>query len=132
MSRRCPCGHKLDFSACCGPYLSGAADPPTAAALMRSRYTAYLEGNVDYLITTTAPESRASLDREALRTYCSTLRGVSLKITETTRGGPRDDTGFVTFEATLKSNNKKFVQRERSRFAREHGRWVYVDGDLAT
>lgn len=130
MSRRCPCGNKLDFSACCGPYLSGAADPPTAAALMRSRYTAYLDGAVDYLISTTAPESRSALDRDSLAAYCATLRGVSLKILETTQGGPRDDTGHVTFEATLKSNNKKFVQRERSRFTREHGRWVYVDGVL--
>jgi SEC-C motif-containing protein len=132
MSRRCPCGLKLDFSACCGPYLSGAAAPPTAAALMRSRYTAYLEGAVDYLIATTAAEPRTTLDRDALQTYCATLRGISLIIKETTQGGPRDDTGFVTFEATLKSSNKKFVQRERSRFAREHGRWVYVDGELAT
>jgi len=131
MSRRCPCGQKLDFSACCGPYLSGAASPPTAAALMRSRYTAYLDGAVDYLIATTAPEARAHIDREDLRAYCSTLRGVSLKIIETTLGGPRDDTGHVTFEATLKSGNKKFTQRERSRFIREQGRWVYVDGDLS-
>lgn len=130
MSRRCPCGQKLDYTACCGPYLTGAKAPPTAAALMRSRYTAYLEGAVDYLIATTAPEHRGELDRESLRAYCSTLRGVSLKITETTLGGPRDATGFVTFEATLRSNGKKFVQRERSRFTREHGSWVYLDGEL--
>jgi uncharacterized protein YchJ len=26
---------------CCGPYIAGAELPPTAEALMRSRYTAY-------------------------------------------------------------------------------------------
>lgn len=131
MPRRCPCGNKLDLDACCGPYLSGTLPAPTAAALMRSRYTAYLEGAVDYLITTTAPESRPTIDRAALAAYCRTLRGVSLRITETTGGGPRDDTGFVTFEATLKTDGRKFTQRERSRFTRHEGRWVYVDGDLS-
>lgn len=131
MSKRCPCGTKLDLSACCGPYLSGAAAPPTAAALMRSRYTAYCEGAVDYLVDTTASDRRAGIDRADLTAYCASLRGVSLRITETTGGGPRDDAGFVTFEATLKSGNKKFTQRERSRFTREAGRWVYVDGELA-
>lgn len=130
MSRRCPCGNKLDYAACCGPFLSGERQPPTAAALMRSRYTAYLEGAVDYLVATTAAERRAGLDRSELAAYCGTLRGVSLKIVETTGGGPRDDAGFVTFEATLKASGRKFVQRERSRFAREQGAWVYVDGVL--
>jgi SEC-C motif domain protein len=130
MPRRCPCGNKLDFDACCGPYLSGAAAPPTAAALMRSRYTAYLEGAVDYIVATTAPATRTNLDRAALAAYCRSLRGVSLRIVETTQGGPRDDTGYVSFEATLRADGRKFVQRERSRFMREHGCWVYVDGEL--
>lgn len=128
MPRRCPCGHKLDYAACCGPFLAGAHPPPTALLLMRSRYTAYLEGAVDYLVATTAPEQRAALDRAALADYCRTLRGVSLKILETTGGGPRDDAGFVTFEATLKAGGRAFVQRERSRFRRDGGAWVYVDG----
>jgi SEC-C motif-containing protein len=128
MPRRCPCGQKLDYAACCGPFLAGERLPPTALLLMRSRYTAYVEGAVDYLIATTAPETRAGLDRAALADYCRTLRGVSLKILETTGGGPRDDAGFVTFEATLKASGRAFVQRERSRFRRDGGAWVYVDG----
>lgn len=139
MPRRCPCGQKLDYAACCGPYVTGERPAPTAAALMRSRYTAYLEGAVDYLIATTAAERRGGLDRAELAAYCTTLRGVELRIVETTGGGPRDDAGFVTFEATLKSNGRRFVQRERSRFTREPttspdgrdvGAWVYVDGVL--
>lgn len=130
MPRRCPCGlHTFDL--CCGPYLRGERRPETAEALMRSRYAAYLEGAVDYLLDTTAAAARGAIDRAQLAGYCRTLRGFSLQILETVAGGPADDTGVVTFEARLRSGERRFVQRERSRFAREHGRWVYVDGVAA-
>lgn len=98
---------------------------------MRSRYTAYLEGAVDYLLQTTAEDRRAAIDRAQLVAYCSDLRGVHLRILATEQGGPDDDTGVVTFEATLRLRGRRFVQRERSRFHREGGRWVYDSGDVA-
>lgn len=95
---------------------------------MRSRYAAYVEGAVDYLLETTSAARRPGIDHEQLIAYCRGLRGMSLTIVETRAGGPDDDTGEVVFEAALKSEGRRFVQRERSRFAREEGRWVYVDG----
>ena len=97
---------------------------------MRSRYTAYLEGAVDYLMATTAATVRRAIDRARLARYCRSLHGVSLQIVETARGGPLDATGEVAFAATLRVQGRTFVQRERSRFAREGERWVYVDGDV--
>jgi len=97
---------------------------------MRSRYTAYLEGAVDYLIATTAVGARGGLDRPGLAAYCRTLRGISLRMLEVRGGGILEETGVVEFAATLRSQGRTFVQRERSRFAREQGRWVYVDGDV--
>jgi SEC-C motif-containing protein len=38
----CPCGSQKPFSDCCEPYVSGAEAAPTAEALMRSRYSAYV------------------------------------------------------------------------------------------
>lgn len=128
MSRPCRCHSGRPFDVCCGPYLSGAAAPATAEALMRSRYTAYLEGAVDYLLRTTAADQRAAIDRAQLVDYCNLLRGLSLRIVASERGGPDDDEGTVTFEATLRLRGRKFVQRERSRFIREQGRWVYHSG----
>ena len=128
--RTCPCGLAARFADCCGPLLAGARQAETAAALMRSRYTAYLEGAVDYLIATTAARARGGLDRVGLAAYCRTLRGVSLRILAVRGGGVLEDTGVVEFAATLRAQGRSFVQRERSRFAREHGRWVYVDGDV--
>lgn len=97
---------------------------------MRSRYTAYTQGAVDYLIATTAAPARLALDRDELVEYCKHLRGVSLQVVETVAGGPGDATGVVQFVATLRAHGRKFVQRERSRFIREDGRWVYEGGEV--
>jgi len=129
--RPCPCGLEASFADCCGPLVAGVRPAETAAALMRSRYTAYLEGAVDYLIATTAAAARGGLDRAQLAAYCRTLCGVSLRILEVRGGGILEDSGVVEFAATLRAQGRTFVQRERSRFAREQGRWVYVDGDVA-
>jgi len=127
--RPCPCG-TASFADCCGPLLVGARQAQTAEALMRSRYTAYLEGAVDYLITTTAAAARSRLDRAGLVAYCRGLRGISLRTLEVCGGGPLEETGVVKFAATLRAQGRTFVQRERSRFVREQSRWVYVDGEV--
>jgi uncharacterized protein YchJ len=53
-----------------------------------------------------------------------------LQIVDTARGGADDDEGIVEFRAAHRSAEGAGVLHERSRFARQDGRWVYVDGDL--
>ena len=130
MPSRCPCGLSDDLDACCGRFIAGGEAPETAEQLMRSRYTAYVRGAVDYIIATTAAQARGEIDRAGLTQYCRTLRGVSLRIVDRVAGGPLDERGVVAFVATLRSEGRSLVQRERSRFAREEGRWVYVDGEV--
>ncbi len=51
----CPCGSALPYGTCCAPWLNGWAGnrhAPTAEALMRSRYSAYVMGLPDYLLAT--------------------------------------------------------------------------------
>lgn len=129
MSRPCPCTSKSTFDKCCEPYLTGRKVPETAEILMRSRFSAYATRKVDYLIATTCEEERGKLDRKDLEGYCRTVSCISLKIAQTEAGGPQDDTGTVLFYASLQVNGKRMLHRELSRFRRENGRWVYVDGD---
>lgn len=129
MSRPCPCTSKRPLERCCGPYLSGERLPETAEALMRSRFSAYALGKVDYLIATTAQEKRAELDRGELQRYCKGMSFVSLRILATERGGSEDSEGVVTFHASLQTQGRRVLHREVSRFVREDGHWMYVDGD---
>ena len=49
----CYCGSGHLFEDCCEPYIKRKSNPPTAEALMRSRYSAYCIANADYLVNTT-------------------------------------------------------------------------------
>jgi len=129
MSRLCPCTSGLVFEKCCAPFLSGQRLPETAQALMRSRFTAYAEVRVDYLVQTTAKEKKQEINVAELRQYCENIRCISLKIQKTESGGKNDETGTVLFHASLQMNKRRVLHRELSQFVREDGRWVYVSGE---
>lgn len=123
---RCPCLSGGVFGDCCGKvHADRAAGGPgavTAEALMRSRYSAYSVGNVDYVLDSWHPSTRPSaleLDPD--------LAWRRLDIVDTVAGGPFDDTGIVEFAAHYRLDGDRGVQRERSSFVREGGRWYYVD-----
>jgi len=123
----CPCGSGKDFAACCGPYIAGDAPAPTAEALMRSRYSAYATANAKYLKDTLAKgvdDGDELSDAEIAKADWT-----GLEIRDTEAGGVDDDTGEVEFTAYYTAQDgERFAHRERSTFAREDGRWVYVDG----
>jgi SEC-C motif-containing protein len=95
---------------------------------MRSRFSAYALAKVDYLISTRPEAKRADEDREELAQYCKSVSCVSLKIVSKEKGGKADDTGIVTFHASLQADGRRSLHIETSTFAREHGKWVYADG----
>jgi SEC-C motif-containing protein len=125
-SSACPCGSGQPLAACCGPRLDGQAPAPDAAALMRSRYTAYVLGDAAYLLQTWHPTTRPvalHLDEEPRPHWI----GLTVK-----RHEVRDaDHALVEFVARYKINGRAFKLHETSRFMRMESRWFYVDGDVA-
>jgi SEC-C motif-containing protein len=95
---------------------------------MRSRYSAFVRGAVDYLIDTHDPSTRAAADRTSLTQFCRDTGWLGLEIVDTQKGGEDDDEGIVEFVARGVTKGSPFAQRERSRFRRTDGRWYYVDG----
>ncbi|MDN4483397.1 YchJ family protein [Demequina lignilytica] len=118
----CPCGSGDAFPDCCRPYLRGEAAAPTAEALMRSRYTAFVRGDAGYLMRTWHPRTcPATLDVEE-----TDWRGLEVLATEA--GGAADSVGTVTFVAHYATGViSTGTMRERSSFVREDGRWLYVE-----
>ncbi len=107
---------------CCGPLHAGQA-APDAERLMRSRYSAFVLGDVAYLLTTwhaSRRPARIELD------VGSKWLGLEIKQHRTT--GP--DTAEVEFVARFRVGGKAVRQHELSRFVREADRWFYVDGDV--
>jgi SEC-C motif-containing protein len=92
---------------------------------MRSRYSAFALGLAPYLGSTWAAATRPrDLDLDP------DLRWRRLQIVDTARGGRGDDTGVVEFRAAFRSAEGAGVLHERSRFVREDGCWVYLDGEI--
>ncbi|MFW2512686.1 YchJ family protein [Demequina sp. SO4-13] len=124
MALACPCGSESTYADCCRPLLRGEREATTASALMRSRYTAYVRRDEDYLLRTWHPSTRpAALDLVGVH-----WRG--LVVNAATDGGASDGTGTVTFTALWEQQDGALESmKERSRFVREDGRWLYLDGD---
>ena len=124
----CPCGRLnakgqvLALATCCGPCLAGQA-ATDAESLMRSRYSAFVRGDVAYLLRTWHVSQRpAELPLEAGAQWL----GLEIKHHRMTGA----DTAEVEFVARFRVGGKAVRQHERSRFVREDGRWFYVDGDV--
>ncbi len=126
---QCSCGSGSDFEDCCGPIIAGAP-APTPEALMRSRFTAYVRGDLDHIENSHASEVRDTFNLSVAESTASSVEWVSLTISDTTAGGDDDDTGTVEFSARFKKDGELQVHHERSNFRRENGRWVYVDGKM--
>ncbi|MFD5587231.1 YchJ family protein [Streptomyces sp. NPDC127063] len=117
----CPCGSGEKYADCCGRYHRGEAAAPTAQALMRSRYSAFVVRDTGYLLRTWHPRSRpAELELDPR------MRWTGLEILGTSDGSAFHSTGTVTFRASYQGGSL----HEHSRFERVDGAWVYVDGDF--
>ena len=125
----CPCGSKKPLQYCCQMYLSQKKKPETAEKLMRSRYTAFCRGNIDYLINTLHPDKRDSKDRQELQQSIKNTKWLGLTIIDTQKGKKNDSTGIVEFEAIYQTDEPKQLH-ERSQFVKTQGQWFYVDGEI--
>lgn len=118
----CPCQSGQDYAYCCRPYHQGKA-APTAEALMRSRYSAYVFNDYAYLHRTWHPEQRPS---KASLQQPSAIEWQSLTILRTEQGKDTDTSGLVEFKAAYCMDGQVTVLHEISWFERLKGRWVYV------
>ena len=112
----CPCGTGRGYDDCCGRYHRGESAAPTAEALMRSRYSAFVRQDADYLLRTWHPSTRPP----AIGRW-NTWTG--LEVVTTANGGLLDKEGLVEFVATHEGGEL----RELSRFVRDdENRWTYL------
>jgi SEC-C motif-containing protein len=86
---------------------------------MRSRYAAYALGDTDYVFRTWHPRTRPDdlSPDPALRWTGLTIVGAGAD--------------WVEFSAAYERGGRPGELRERSRFERRGGRWVYVDGEVS-
>ena len=94
---------------------------PTPEVLMRSRYSAYVVGQIEYLLGTWHP-STAPGELEL-----SPVKWLSLEVRHSEETG---DAGVVEFVALFRVNGRAQRMHEISSFVRQDGRWSYIDGQM--
>ncbi len=120
----CPCGSGIDYPACCGRWHHGEAAAPDAASLMRSRYSAFVLDELDYLLRTWHPTSRPA----SLTPNPPDLKWLGLQVR---RHAQQDDShARVEFVARYRQAGRATRLHEISRFEKIEGRWYYLDGDF--
>ncbi|MEV7804232.1 YchJ family metal-binding protein [Microbispora sp. NPDC088329] len=117
----CPCGLPVGYGECCGRFHAGQA-APTAEALMRSRFCAFAVEDESYLLRTWHPATRPPRVE-----FEQGMRWTGLEIEAVTGGSPIHTDGTVTFRARYAYRGQPGEMRERSRFVRHEGAWVYLD-----
>lgn len=124
----CPCGSGQLFANCCEPIISGKKEALTAQELMRSRYTAFTQANVDYLMRSHSAKTRPIKERKSIEKWAKSVNWMGLTIIQTQAGNANDEIGYVEFKALYLENGKPQQIHEKSLFQRENGIWVYVSG----
>ena len=121
----CPCGTDIDYVACCGRFIEQDELAPTPEALMRSRYVAYTQANIDYIQRTMKSPATDDFDAASARDFANRVIWNKLEVVVSSE---QNETGSVEFMAHFTQQNKKHVIHEISAFRKENGAWFYVDG----
>ena len=113
----------MTLADCSGRFIDkvAASSAPDAESLMRSRYSAFVLERADYLLATWHASTRPpTIEFDAGVKWLELRQHRLLDATH----------AEVEFVARQKSAGLTALQlHERSRFVREGGRWLYVDGD---
>ncbi|GGD46071.1 UPF0225 protein [Malaciobacter pacificus] len=125
----CPCGSQKKYKKCCKVFHDGTL-PTNALELMKSRYSAFAVHKAEYIIATTHSQNQdftsdVSSWKKGILDFCENTSFNGLEIIDFIDG---ELESYVTFKAILEQANQDATFTEKSRFLKENGKWLYVDG----
>ena len=128
----CPCGSKKKYKKCCKIFHDGQ-NPKNALELMKSRYSAYVVGNSNYIMQSThvnnvdCNSDKNSWERSINQFITDTVFN-SLEIIDFTDGLSE---AYVTFKANIEINEKDSSFCEKSKFVKQNDKWYYLSGEFS-
>jgi len=120
----CPCISGLEYKNCCAPLHKGEITAHNAEQLMRSRYSAFVLENVDYLISTLHPDKRKPDDEIVLKQTITETDWLGLQIIKHRSQQTTASVEFIAFYQEAKIEQL----HEQSNFIKLDKQWFYVDG----
>jgi SEC-C motif-containing protein len=115
----CHCGTTKLYKDCCEVYHKNGGLTETAEQLMRSRYSAFVLANGDYLMATHHESTRPIKEKKAIVNWATSVEWLKLDVLESTL-----DT--VTFNAHFLEDQIPDVIHEKSKFIKENNQWFYL------
>lgn len=126
----CACGHSRPYPDCCGRFIEGSEAPKTPEELMRSRYTAFTQGNVPYVMKTMTDTALDDFDPVDFKRWINTVKWTGLTVVEAPPVSEEDFFGSVEFVAGYeRSDGETFEIHEKSDFEKIGEEWYYVSGE---
>jgi len=122
----CPCGTGKQYKACCGRFIDGQELPPSAEALMRSRYTAYSQANIPYIQRTMCGQAAEGFDSITAELWAKEAKWRRLKVLRAFADSSHSDVAYVIFTAYYIWQGKPQSLHETSEFRLIDGRWYYT------
>ncbi len=126
----CPCSSGTPFATCCEPFLKGKQKAKTAEDLLRSRYTAFATGDIDYVWDTHHSKTRKDMDRKEIESWAKGSDWHGLEIVQKEAGETGDSQGTLIFCAKYadKKEPEKIQEHwEKSFFEKEGTEWRFLD-----
>lgn len=127
----CPCGSLKKYKKCCRLFHFGQT-ANTALELMKSRYSAFVANDCDYIINTTHKDnSDYTIDKKEWANSINEFSKYSdfkkLEIIDFIDG---EEVAYVTFKATIFQGGIDSSFTEKSKFLKEENRWLYHSGEF--
>ncbi len=122
----CYCGSNKEYTDCCEIAHNDLSAVKTAEQLMRSRYTAYVMANGNYLMRSHHSATRPTKEKNAIVNWAKSVNWIRLEVLEKSKGSQKDNEGNVSFKAYYFEDGKVEVISENSAFTREDSNWVYL------
>ena len=126
----CPCGSGAAYTVCCEPVISGKTPAATAEQLMRARYSAYVNVEMDFVFESTHKDHRQGYDHEGTKAWAEDSEWLGLEIIGTSRGTETDAVGEVEFIARFKEKGALREHHENGLFRKDGGAWFFTEGAM--
>lgn len=123
---KCPCGKNKLYKDCCGIIHNNVRLAKTPEDLMRSRYTAFVMADIEFLMQSWHSKTKDSSfkSKKNLFTWSKSVTWVKLDVLNSSMKTPY--TGEVEFKAFFYENGSLEYIHENSLFTIENKHWVYV------
>lgn len=125
---RCICGKETNFKRCCGALLSGKRAARDPEELVRARYTAFVKGDMDFLLRSHHSRTACRFDVEENRGWAESNNWQGFEIVGTELDGS-GDRARVEFIAEYEVHGLARRHHEISDLRREDGVWCFYDGE---